>query len=37
LKKYDYEEDADLVEWIKEKVVISGIDEVAGRLLRDLP
>jgi len=32
LNKYDYEEEADLVSWIKEKVVISGIDEVADRL-----
>jgi PAS domain S-box-containing protein len=32
LDKTDYEEDADLIAWIKEKIVISEIDEVAERL-----
>jgi len=32
LDKNDYEEDADLVSWIKEKIVISEIGEVADRL-----
>jgi len=32
LEKADYEEDADLVAWLKEKVVISEIDEAAARI-----
>jgi len=32
LDKADYEEGADLVEWIREKIVVSEIDEVAQRL-----
>jgi CheY-like chemotaxis protein/anti-sigma regulatory factor (Ser/Thr protein kinase) len=34
LDKTDYEEDADLIAWIKEKIVISEIDEVAERLAK---
>jgi len=32
LDKTDYEEDADLMAWIKEKIVISEVDEVAEKL-----
>ncbi len=32
LDKTDYEEDAELIAWIKEKIVISEIGEVAERL-----
>jgi HPt (histidine-containing phosphotransfer) domain-containing protein len=34
LIKYDYEEDAELVAWLKEKVVISEIDEIAEKLAK---
>jgi hypothetical protein len=32
LDKYDYDEGADLIAWLKEKIVVSEIDEVAERL-----
>jgi len=34
LDNFAYEEDADLVAWIKEKIVVSEIDEVAARIAR---
>jgi hypothetical protein len=30
--KYDYEEDAELVAWLKDKLVVSEVGEVAQRL-----
>ena len=32
LDKYDYDEGADLIAWLKEKIVVSEIDEVAEKL-----
>jgi hypothetical protein len=34
LDSFSYDENADLVAWLKEKIVISEIDEVAARLAR---
>jgi hypothetical protein len=32
LDKFDYDEDADLMEWIREKLIVSEIDEIAQRI-----
>jgi hypothetical protein len=32
LDKYDYEEDADLMEWIREKLIVSEVFEIAQRI-----